>query len=86
MKKRILSILLSVALCLSLLPAVALAADGTACRIGKKSYSSLEEAIADVLTDGTETTIKLSSDIDVQLTDDVGSTGALLRDRRSSLT
>lgn len=66
-KRRILSLLTALALCLSLLPVTALAVgtecDGTNCNhvaaIGNIHYDSLADAIAAVPTNGTETTIKV---------------------------
>ncbi len=45
-------------------------------QIGNEYYTTLAEAIAAVPTDGTETTITMVGDIDEELTEDVGSTGA----------
>lgn len=56
-KRRILSLLTALALCLSLLPVTALADENVAA-IGSKMYTSLANAIADV-PDDTETTITL---------------------------
>lgn len=57
-KRRILSLLTALALCLSLLPVTALADENVAA-IGSKMYTSLANAIADVPGDGTATTITL---------------------------
>lgn len=56
-KRRILSLLTALALCLSLLPVTALADENVAA-IGSKEYDTLANAIADV-TNNTPTTIKL---------------------------
>ena len=69
-KRRILSLLTALALCLSLLPVTALAdgmgCDGTECghvaAIGNIHYNSLADAINAVQANGAETTIKLLSD------------------------
>ena len=69
-KRRILSLLTALALCLSLLPVTALAegmgCDGTECghvaAIGNIHYNSLADAIDAVQANGAETTIKLLSD------------------------
>ena len=67
MKKKILSAVMVLAMLLSLLPVTALA-EGTECNstncshvaaIGNTHYDSMADAIADVPTDGTATTIKL---------------------------
>lgn len=49
MKKRILSILLAMVMCMTLLPTVAMA-EGPVAQIGKKTYTTLEEAIQDAKT------------------------------------
>lgn len=57
-KRRILSLLTALALCLSLLPVTALADENVAA-IGSKMYTSLANAINNVPGDGTATTITL---------------------------
>lgn len=61
-KRRILSLLTALALCLSLLPVTALA-DGKVAAIDDKEYDTLANAIAAVPGDGTATTIKLLQSI-----------------------
>ena len=62
MKKKLLSLLLSCALCLTLLPAAALAADGTTAKV-----TTADELTAAV-TEKTVSTIKLGADINVTST------------------
>lgn len=64
MKKRLFVILLALAMVAGL-SAIMLAADGESgavAKIGKKEYATLKEAVAEVPTDGTETTITLLRD------------------------
>lgn len=61
-KRRILSLLTALALCLSLLPVTALA-DGNVAAIDGKEYDTLANAINNVPDDGTATTIKLLQSI-----------------------
>lgn len=63
-KKRWLGILLTAIMVLTMAPTVAFAADDNPVKIGDKEYASMEEAVAAVPTDGTETTIVLQKDYD----------------------
>ena len=65
MKKRLLAMLLTLCMVLSLLPMTALAADGPVAKIGKKEYETLEEAIAEA--QGSDT-ITLLADVTEDVT------------------
>ncbi|PWL96877.1 MAG: hypothetical protein DBY04_06755, partial [Clostridiales bacterium] len=62
MKKRLFAILLSLAVMVGL-SFTAWAVDGVVAQIGDKEYTSLEDAVADVPTDGTKTTIVLQAGV-----------------------
>ena len=70
MKKRLFVILLSLAV-MAGLSFTAWAADGVVAKIGNQEYTSLGDAVADVPTDGTETTIVLTNDITGLITDQI---------------
>ena len=70
MKKRLFVILLSLAV-MAGLSFTAWAADGVVAKIGNQEYTSLGDAVADVPTDGTETTIVLTNDITGLTTDQI---------------
>ncbi|PWL98558.1 MAG: hypothetical protein DBY04_03615, partial [Clostridiales bacterium] len=70
MKKRLFVILLSLAVMVGLSFTV-WAADGVVAKIGNQEYTSLGNAVADVPTDGTKTTIVLTNDITGLTTDQI---------------